>query len=240
MAELIIALDVPQQDKALALADGLQGVVPWCKVGMELFTLAGPSLLAELKKMGFRVFLDLKFYDIPHTVGQAVKAAAAVGVDLLTLHCQGGERMCREARAAVEGLSVDAPSRPLLFGVTVLTSFAAGEMPGIDADPADHALELAKDAAKWGLDGVVCSGQEASSIKSLWASSHISGMRCLCPGIRPVGSDSGDQRRIMTPSAAVKAGADFLVVGRPILAAPSPLEAARRILVEMDSAQQQR
>ena len=121
MAQLIVALDLPRKDAALSLARDLQGLAPWCKVGMELFTLAGPSLLESLKSLGFRVFLDLKFYDIPHTVGQAVKAAAAVGVDLLTLHCQGGERMCREARAAVDGLAADSPARPLLFGVTVLT-----------------------------------------------------------------------------------------------------------------------
>lgn len=228
MAELIVALDVPRQDTALELAGKLRGLVPWCKVGMELFTLAGPDLLARLKGMGFRVFLDLKFYDIPHTVGQAVKAAAAVGVDLLTLHCQGGERMCREARAAVNSLGSIVPARPLLFGVTVLTSFAAGEMPGINAAPADFAQALARNAQDWGLDGVVCSGQEAARIKAT-----APALRCLCPGIRPAGSDAGDQRRIMTPAAAVAAGADYLVVGRPILAAPSPADAARQITAEM-------
>ena len=182
MAQLIVALDLPRKDAALSLARDLQGLAPWCKVGMELFTLAGPSLLESLKSLGFRVFLDLKFYDIPHTVGQAVKAAAAVGVDLLTLHCQGGERMCREARAAVDGLAADSPARPLLFGVTVLTSFAEGEMPSIAAAPADFALSLAAGAAAWGLDGVVCSGLEAARIKTA-----SPGLLCLCPGIRPAG-----------------------------------------------------
>lgn len=235
MAELIVALDVPRQSTALALARGLQGTAPWCKVGMELFTLAGPAFLEKLRDLGFKVFLDLKFYDIPHTVGQAVKAAASVGVDLLTLHCQGGQRMCAAARDAVEGLAADSPSRPLLFGVTVLTSFAPGEMPGIESDPADFALQLARQAKNWGLDGVVCSGQEAASIKAA-----VPGLQCLCPGIRPAGSSGDDQRRVMTPAAAVAAGADFLVVGRPILEAPSPQDAARRILNEMDDAQQQR
>lgn len=231
MAQLIVALDVPRQGIALELARELRGLVPWCKVGMELFTLAGPALLGQLREMGFRVFLDLKFYDIPHTVGQAVRAAAAVGVDLLTLHCQGGERMCREARTAVNSLDSAAQARPLLFGVTVLTSFAAGEMPGIHAAPADFSQELALNAQSWGLDGVVCSGQEAARIKAA-----APALRCLCPGIRPAGSDAGDQHRIATPAAAVLAGADYLVVGRPILAAPSPAAAARQILDEMAAA----
>lgn len=112
MAQLIVALDLPRKDAALSLARDLQGLAPWCKVGMELFTLAGPSLLESLKSLGFRVFLDLKFYDIPHTVGQAVKAAAAVGVDLLTLHCQGGERMCREAARPWTAWRRTAPRAP--------------------------------------------------------------------------------------------------------------------------------
>ncbi len=231
MAQLIVALDLPRKDAALSLARDLQGLVPWCKVGVELFTLAGPSLLESLRILGFKIFLDLKFYDIPHTVVRAVKAAAAVDVDLLTLHCQGGARMCREARAAVDGLAADSPARPLLFGVTVLTSFAEGEMPGITVPPADFALNLAADAQGWGLDGVVCSGQEAARIKAV-----SPGLLCLCPGIRPSGTAAGDQRRIMTPARAVAAGADFLVIGRPILEAPSPAEAARRILAEMDVA----
>ena len=139
--------------------------------------------------------------------------------------------MCREARAAVDGLAADSPARPLLFGVTVLTSFAEGEMPGIAAAPADFALSLAAGAAAWGLDGVVCSGLEAARIKTA-----SPGLLCLCPGIRPAGAAAGDQRRVMTPARAVAAGADFLVVGRPILEAPSPAEAARRILAEMDAA----
>lgn len=232
MAQLIVALDLPRKDAALSLVRNLQGLVPWCKVGMELFTLAGPDLLEKLKIMGFRVFLDLKFYDIPHTVGRAVSAAAAVGVDLLTLHCQGGGRMCREARAAVDSLAANSPARPLLFGVTALTSFAPGEMPGIAASPSDFALSLAADALAWGLDGVVCSGQEAARIKAA-----SPGLLCLCPGIRPAGAAAGDQRRIMTPARAVAAGADFLVVGRPILEAPSPVEAAQRILAEINAAE---
>lgn len=225
MAQLIVALDFPCREAALSLARDLRGLVPWCKVGMELFTLGGPALIESLKQLHYNVFLDLKFYDIPHTVGQAVKAAASLGIDLLTLHCQGGERMCREAAEAASGI---ANGKPLLFGVTVLTSFMPGEMPGISAAPAEHALALARGAQAWGLDGVVCSGHEAGRIKAA-----LPGLQCLCPGIRPAGSAAGDQRRIMTPARAVAQGADFLVVGRPILEAPSPVEAARRILAEM-------
>ena len=127
-AQLIVALDLPRKEDALVLARELQGAVPWCKVGMELFTLAGPDIIRELHDLGFHVFLDMKFYDIPHTVAQAVKAAAAAGAELLTLHCQGGERMCSEARIAADSYGSKAPQ---LFGVTALTSFGPGEMPGI-------------------------------------------------------------------------------------------------------------
>ncbi len=226
--QLAVALDLPEKQLALELARKLRGTVPWCKVGMELFTHAGPSLLEELSAMGFSVFLDLKFYDIPNTVAQAVKAAAAAGVNMLTLHCQGGERMCRAAAEAAAGVS---GQRPLIFGVTVLTSFAPGEMPGIEASPADFALALARQAGPWGLDGVVCSGHEATAIKA-----SCPGLRCLCPGIRPAGSAAGDQRRVMTPALAIAAGADYLVVGRPITAAPDPLAMARQITEEMASA----
>ncbi len=226
--QLMVALDVPSREKSLALARTLAGTVPWCKVGMEMFTHAGPPLLEDLAALDYNIFLDLKFYDIPHTVAQAVKAASGVGVNMLTLHCQGGERMCRAAREAVGSL----PGKgPLLFGVTVLTSFAQGEMPGISADLPDFARTLATKAQNWGLDGVVCSGHEAANIKAACPS-----LMCLCPGIRPSGSVADDQRRVMTPAQAVSAGADYLVVGRPIIAAPDPLMAAKQILAEMASA----
>ena len=226
--QLIVALDVPHKTEALALARTLAGTAPWCKVGMEMFTHAGPALLEELVALGYKVFLDLKFYDIPHTVAQAVKAASTIGVDMITLHCQGGERMCHAAREAVAGLP---GKKPLLFGVRLLTSFAQGEIPGIQESTADFALTLAKGAQVWGLDGVVCSGHEASGIKA-----SCPGLMCLCPGIRPSGSAADDQRRTMTPAMAVAAGADYLVVGRPIIAAPDPRVAAEQILADMTSA----
>ena len=147
---------------------------------------------------------------------------------MLTLHCQGGERMCRTACDAVAGLT---GKKPLLFGVTVLTSFAQGEMPGIRENTSDFALALARGAQNWGLDGVVCSGHEVAGIKAA-----CPGFSCLCPGIRPSGSVADDQRRTMTPAQAVAAGADYLVVGRPIIAASDPRAAAQQILADMASA----
>lgn len=230
MPELIVALDLPDREKAVSMARQLRGVLDWCKMGLELFTLGGPRLVERLKEQGFRVFLDLKFYDIPHTVARAVTAAGVLGVDMLTLHCQGGERMCRAALEARDR-AADACSAPLLFGVTALTSFGPGEMPGVSAQPGVFAQDLAACAARWGLDGVVCSGQEAREIKA--ASPALS---CLCPGIRPSGADAGDQRRTMTPAEAVLAGADYLVVGRPIIEAADPAAAAAAIVEEMRAA----
>lgn len=229
MPQLVVALDLPDREAALGVSRQLRGVLDWCKVGLELFTLGGPRLVERLKEQGFHVFLDLKFHDIPHTVGRAVAAAASLGVDMLTLHCQGGERMCRAALEARDAARQEGPA-PLIFGVSVLTSLGAGEMPGITMPPGDFALLLAGDAARWELDGVVCSGREARAIKS-----QAPALRCLCPGIRPRGSNVGDQRRTMTPAEAVLAGADYLVIGRPILEAASPAEAAAAILEEMRS-----
>ena len=230
MPELIVALDLPDLEKALTMGRQLRGALGWCKVGLELYTLGGPRLVERLKEQGYHVFLDLKFYDIPHTVARAVAAAGVLGVDMLTLHCQGGQAMCRAAVDARDG-AADACSAPLLFGVTALTSFGAGEMPGVNTPPGIFAQDLAACAARWGLDGVVCSGREVKAIKE--ASPEL---RCLCPGIRPEGADAGDQRRTMTPAEAVLAGADYLVVGRPIIEAPSPAEAAAAIVEEMRAA----
>ena len=231
MPHLIVALDVPDLGKALNLSRQLRGVLDWCKVGLELFTVGGPRLVERLKEQGYHVFLDLKFYDIPNTVARAVTAAANLGVDLLTLHCQGGERMCAAAVEARDN-ATNACARPLLFGVTALTSFGPGEMPGITAKPGDFAQALALGAAAWGLDGVVCSGHEVRGIKAA-----APALACLCPGIRPGGAAAGDQRRTMTPAQAVRAGADYLVVGRPILEAPEPTGAAAAIVAEMQAAE---
>ncbi|EGY26555.1 orotidine 5'-phosphate decarboxylase [Desulfovibrio sp. A2] len=247
MAELVVALDYPAMDAALATARLLRGAAHaaedaggrlWMKVGLELFTASGPEVVARLKDMGFPVFLDLKFHDIPNTVRGAVRSAVATGADMCNIHLSGGERMCR---AAVEGLAEGAAARgygvaPILLGVTVLTSVAPGELPG-GADPSAEAARLAVCGREWGLSGVVCSGYEAEGIKRRCGRDFI----CLTPGIRPAARDGAgtggdDQRRVMTPAEAVRAGSDYLVVGRPVTGAPGPdgpADAARRILAEM-------
>jgi len=230
MAQLIAALDFPEKDQLLAAASSLKGIVPWCKVGMEAFVLSGPDILARLSDMGFKVFLDLKFYDIPNTVAQAVKAAVRNNVSLMTIHCQGGEKMCVAAMDAAEQ-AASGKQRPYIFGVTALTSFGPLEMPGISLMPSDFALQLARAADEWGLDGVVCSGKEVKNIK------RETNLLALCPGIRPAGADANDQARVVTPAAAVRDGADFLVVGRPITRAADPAAAARAILAEMQTAE---
>lgn len=224
MAQLIVALDFPTPEELLACARKISGTVSWVKVGLEAFVLEGPSLVRRLEDMGFQVFLDLKYYDIPNTVASAVRSAARTGAKLLTVHTQGGEAMCRAAAAAAAESGAD---RPLIFGVTCLTSFADGQMPGIGMPVSQFAGELAASARTWGLDGVVCSGQEARGIKS------GTGLMTLCPGIRPAGSAIGDQARVVTPAMAVRDGADYLVVGRPITRAADPAAAAASILEEM-------
>lgn len=229
MAELVAALDVPAAKDALVLSKKLSGILSWLKVGLELFIAAGPELVSRLKDDGFKIFLDLKFYDIPHTVGRATASAARLEVDMLTLHCQGGQRMCEAARKAAH----NAEHPPLLFGVTVLTSFRHGEMPGLSIAPEDFAQSLAQSALSWKLDGIVCSGLEAARIKTL-----APGLLCLCPGVRLPEDEiaSDDQARIMTPLQAVQAGADFIVAGRPIIQAGNPAEAALRFLDNMRQA----
>lgn len=225
MAELITALDFPNAQAALAMAERLKGTVPWVKVGLELFTAEGPEIIFKLKDLQYKIFLDCKFYDIPNTCKGAAASAARLGTDLMTIHLSGGERMCR---AAIDGAR-EVREDVKLFGVTALTSFADGEMPGVAMGVSEFAAYLAGKAAEWGLAGIVCSGFEVSGIKAAYPD-----LMCLCPGIRPAGSEAGDQRRIMTPSSAVKGGADYLVVGRPITKAGDPKEAARRILCEME------
>ncbi len=240
MAELVIALDVPGSEQALALSRNFAGLPVWLKVGLELFTAEGPALARRLMEEGFPVFLDLKFHDIPNTVRGAVRSSARLGAGLLTLHATGGPAMAEAAlegrREALEssdgrpGRCRDTAGRmnrpleangPLLLAVTLLTS---------DAVPAERAedlvLERALLAKSWGLDGVVCSGLEAGAVKAACGGNFI----CLCPGIRFAGGDAGDQARVCTPRQAAAAGADFLVMGRPILRASDPAGAAKQAL----------
>lgn len=249
MAELVIALDVPGHKQAVALAENLSagldaatGTV-WFKVGMELYTAAGPAVVAALKNLGFSVFLDLKYHDIPNTVAGAMRAAARLGMDMANIHICGGEAMCRAAVAgAKEGADAAGNKPPLILGVTVLTSLSPQDLAvtGIPADlygsGLNEAAQLtslvlrrAEQGRAWGLDGVVCSGHEAAGIKQACGRDFI----CLTPGIRPRSGEVNDQSRVMTPSEAVAAGSNFLVVGRPITGAPSPLAAMRAILSEM-------
>ena len=220
---LIVALDLPDAASALAAARRFDGLPVWLKVGLELFTAEGPEVVRTLRKNA-PVFLDLKFHDIPNTVRGAVRSAGRLGAAMMTLHLDGGEDMIR---AAVQGKQEAGTEGTLLMGITVLTSQGAEA----GTDPAAVVLERAQRAREWGLDGVVCSGHEATAIKA-----SCPGLRCLCPGIRPAGSAAGDQRRVMTPALAIAAGADYLVVGRPITAAPDPLAMARQITEEMASA----
>lgn len=225
MAELVVALDYTDAVDALNMATSLQHSASWVKVGLELFTREGPIVVKTLKRMGFHVMLDLKMFDIPNTVRGGIRSACWIGADLITLHLMGGERMCREAVEEVQ----QHEHKPMLFGVTVLTSFEQGELPGLDMPVGQLAADLTAKAANWGLQGVVCSGQEVADLKR--ACPHL---RFLTPGIRPAGSQNDDQRRVVTPAEAVRLGSDFLVVGRPITHATDPAEAAKTIIAQMN------
>jgi orotidine-5'-phosphate decarboxylase len=229
-ATLVMALDFPAASQALRMAEKVRGIVPWVKVGLELFSAEGPRVVHALKDLGFAVLLDLKLHDIPHTVQGAVLAVARLRADMLTLHMVGGERMIRSAVEAAHS----SPHRTLLFGVTVLTSMAPGDFFGSRAQSAkalaNVAKKLALRAQAWGMDGVVCSGHEVRTIR------QATGLRCLTPGIRLNPPAQDDQRRTVGPADAVRAGSDYLVVGRPITAAPDPARAAEKILRDMHNA----
>jgi len=237
MAKLVVALDYPDGQPALAMARALRGSGAWVKVGLELYTREGPAIVRAMRELGLPVMLDLKFHDIPNTVQGAVKAACALDVEILTVHLCGGERMIRAAaEGAAEGAARYGTRRPMLFGITVLTSMAPGELPGYDGDLGSFAVDLAQKGAAWGLSGVVCSGHEIAAIKAA-----CPGLLGLTPGIRPAGGQAtDDQRRTMTPRQAVMAGSDYLVVGRPVTKAADPALAARAILAETAAAGERR
>lgn len=220
---ICIALDYPDAASAWPLIDQLEPQHCALKVGKELFTSAGPDFVRELVGRGFKVFLDLKFHDIPTTVHNAVRAAAELGVWMVNVHASGGRRMLEAAVAAV----ADTKHRPYVIAVTVLTSMTAEDLAevGITAAPAAHVLELAKLAQTAGLDGVVCSAQEAAAI----AQQCGAGFLRVTPGIRPAGAAQGDQRRIMTPPEAAALGIEVLVIGRPITQAADPVAALLEI-----------
>jgi orotidine-5'-phosphate decarboxylase len=227
---LIVALDVPTEEKARALVQKLGDSVCFYKVGKELFTAAGPQFVRELVAAGKSVFLDLKFHDIPNTVAGAVRSAAALGVSMLTVHASGGSKMLQAATEA----AAQSPGWPKVLAVTVLTSMnaAAMEEVGMIADVEAQVLHLATLAIKCGCGGLVASAQEAAHLRQALGN----GFTLVTPGIRPAGIDSGDQARVVTPADAIRAGADYLVVGRPITAAESPLAAARAIVRQIELA----
>ncbi len=224
---LIVALDVPNAERALRIAEALQGHADLLKVGLQLFIAQGPGLVRELMSIGWGIFLDLKICDIPATAAGAVRSAAELEVELLTLHTSGGRKMLEAAVAARSKQRV-----PRLLGVTLLTSLSAEDLPavGIHDDPAsvvDRRCQLAHDS---GCDGVVASVREVAAIRARWGPEFL----LVTPGIRPAGADAHDQARVATPAAAVLAGADYLVVGRPILHADDPVAAAVAIRASME------
>ncbi|GAB3054504.1 orotidine-5'-phosphate decarboxylase [Simiduia litorea] len=225
---VIVALDFPNAAAALAMADRLDPVLCRAKVGKELFTAEGPSLVRALTSRGFDVFLDLKFHDIPNTVAKAVAVAADMGVWMVNVHASGGRRMMEAAKASLAAFGTDAP---LLIGVTVLTSTAEGELAdvGLDCSIEGQVLRLATLAKDAGLDGVVCSAQEAGMLRG----SQGPLFQLVTPGIRPANSAADDQRRILTPAEAVKKGVDYMVIGRPITQAANPAAALQAILEEI-------
>lgn len=226
--KLIVALDVPTLAQAQKLVETLSPTVVCYKIGKELFTSEGPAVVKMVHDKGGKVFLDLKFHDIPNTVAGAVRAAAKLGVWMVNVHASGGADMMREAIQAAAGT----PNPPLVIGVTVLTSMneeGLKEIGVTNTAVGEQVVRLAKLAKSNGLSGVVASAQEATMLRRAFGKDFL----IVTPGVRPAGSATGDQKRVLTPKAAIAAGADYLVVGRPITESPDPRAAAEAILKEM-------
>ncbi len=221
---IVVALDYAEKSAALAFADRIDPRDCRLKVGKEMFTHFGPQIVRDLQSRGFDIFLDLKFHDIPNTTARAVAAAADLGVWMVNVHASGGARMMTAAKEALSPFGVDAP---LLIAVTVLTSMESSDLAdlGIQLSPADYAERLARLTRDCGLDGVVCSAQEAIRFKT----SLGQGFKLVTPGIRPTGSNADDQRRVMTPQEALSAGVDYMVIGRPITQSADPAQTLRDI-----------
>ncbi len=223
-SKIIVALDYEKESDALALVDQIDPNLCRLKVGKEMFTTLGMNFVKQLHQRHFDVFLDLKYHDIPNTVARAVRSAADLGVWMVDLHASGGLRMMEEAKRILEPYGKDAP---LLIAVTVLTSMEDLDLLqiGINASPMEQVLRLAHLTQRAGLDGVVCSPQEVEILRNACGEEF----KLVTPGIRPIGADFGDQRRVMTPTAAIRAGSDYLVIGRPITKADNPVEVLRSI-----------
>ncbi|MDK2929966.1 MAG: orotidine-5-phosphate decarboxylase [Bacillota bacterium] len=238
-SEIIVALDTNSPDEAVSLVDRLMPEITMYKVGMELFYSCGAGIIDRLAALGAKIFLDLKLHDIPVTVGRAMAALARPGVDILDVHASGGSRMMKEGLAAVRGAAQARGVRPpKVIGVTLLTSidreiFSREIAPGCDRNLVEHVVRMARLAKESGLDGVVTSAFEVGAIREACGPNFIT----VVPGVRPAwAADAHDQRRCMTPRQAVLAGADYLVVGRPITRARSPRDAAARLLDEVREA----
>lgn len=225
---VIVALDAPSLDEARIWLESLQGVAGYYKIGLELFTAHGWKAVELVQHYGGKVFLDLKLHDIPNTVSRALRSVCEHGIDIVNLHALGGFEMMRKAREAVEEFSKGG-KRPMLIAVTVLTSHSQAVLSKelcIKRKVKDQALHLAKLAQEAGLDGVVCSPQETALIRKKCGEDFL----IVTPGVRSAGSAKGDQKRIETPAKAIKAGADHLVIGRPITQAADPKQAAIKII----------
>ena len=230
--KIIVPLDVSSQEKAIALIDQLPDVQFW-KVGLELFVSTGSEILTILKQRQKRIFLDLKFHDIPNTVAGACRAAGRYGVDLLTIHATAGRKALQAAKTAVEeGAAQTNYPPPKLIAITLLTSLNSRELAfdlKIPLELPEYALQMALLAQSSGLDGAVCSPQEVAQLRSSCGDDFL----FVCPGVRPKWAEAGDQQRSLTPAEAIKAGADYLVIGRPITAAPDPVAAFAQICDEL-------
>ena len=223
-SKIIVALDYEKESDALALVDQIDPSLCRLKVGKEMFTTLGMNFVKQLHQRNFDVFLDLKYHDIPNTVARAVRSAADLGVWMVDLHASGGLRMMEEAKRILEPYGKDTP---LLIAVTVLTSMEDLDLLqiGINASPMEQVLRLAHLTQRAGLDGVVCSPQEVEILRNACGEDF----KLVTPGIRPIGADFGDQRRVKTPTAAIRACSHYLVIGRPITKADNPVEVLRSI-----------
>ena len=223
---LIVALDFPAAAEALELVDRLEGLVQWFKIGLELYLAEGNNVIEQVRSRGYSIFLDLKLHDIPNTVAGAVRSAAKTGASMLTVHASGGPAML----AASQEAAADSSTSLKLLGVTVLTSVDQAQLSavGISSSPAEQVNRLAAMAYEAGIRGFVASAEEVSSLRTAHQDATL-----VIPGIRPGGTGVGDQKRIATPASAIAAGADYLVIGRPITQAPAPAAAAQAILDEI-------
>ncbi len=227
--KIIVPLDVPSQEAAIALVDKLPQVTFW-KVGLELFVACGPDILKQLKDRQKKIFLDLKFHDIPNTVAGACRSASNYGVDLLTLHATAGKNALKAATQAI----ADSPSPPKLLAITLLTSLNSRDLAfdlKIPLELPEYALQMALLAQESGINGAVCSPQEVAQLRQVCGKDFI----LVCPGVRPTWAQTGDQKRVMTPKKALAAGANYLVIGRPITMADDPVVAWNRIIDEVNS-----